>query len=86
MASITTAKNSVTLRWEDPDSGGSEIERYIIRRSQGFLGDDRVVCRISETQFINRGLEPGTKYTYKVIPVNVIGEADAAMSFDARTQ
>ena len=32
VSSITTTKNSVTLRWKDPDRGESEIERYVIRR------------------------------------------------------
>ena len=86
VTSITTTRNSVTLRWKDPDRGESEIERYIIRRYQGFFGDDRAVGRISETHFTNCGLEPDTKYIYRIIPSNMIGDADADVSFDARTQ
>ncbi len=87
VTSITTTSTSVTIHWKDPDEGNSEIDHYRILYSEGNWGGDKSLGTLAyEPTFTHSKLEPGTKYTYKIIPVNKIGQGDVVKSFDARTQ
>ena len=87
VTSITTTSTSVTIHWKDPDEGNSEIDHYRILYSEGNWGGDKSLGTLAyEPTFTHSELKPGTKYTYKIIPVNKIGQGDVVKSFDARTQ
>ena len=85
MISITTTRDSVTMRWEDPDEGSSEVDHYRILYSEGW-GGERSLATAYETEFTHTGLKPSTRYTYRLIPVNKIGEGGVQRPFEARTQ
>ena len=75
------------MHWKDPDEGSSEIDCYRILYSEGYWGGDRNLGRPAyDPTFTHDGLKPDTKYTYKIIPLNRIGQGDVKRTFDARTQ
>ena len=86
LSSITATRNSVTICWKDPDDGNSEISGYKIFYKTGFLGDEKLLVDTEKPEFTHTGLEPGTKYEYKIIPYNKMGEADVERTFEAWTQ
>ena len=87
VTSITTTSTSVTMHWKDPDEGSSEIDCYRILYSEGYWGGDRNLGRPAyDPTFTHDALKPDTKYTYKIIPLNRIGQGDVKRTFDARTQ
>ena len=86
LSSITATRTTVTSNWNDPDDGNSEITGYKVFYKTGFLGDEQFLVDTEKPEFTHTGLEPGTKYEYKIIPYNKIGEADVERSFEAWTQ
>ena len=86
LTAIEATMNSVTVRWEDPDLGNTEIESYRIRYGGGFLRGESDLMTVTETEFTHTDLERGKTYTYRIIPVNKVGEAASNRTFEARTQ
>ena len=86
LSSITATRNSVTICWEDPDDGNSEITGYTIFYSTGFIGEEKFFMNTEKPEFTHTELKPGTKYEYRIIPINMMGEADVQRTFEARTQ
>ena len=82
----TSTKNSITLHWEDPDGGESEITRYRIKEVRGFWEDDQYLTNVTEGKFTHTPLEPGKTYRYRIIPNNIMGDAEATETFEVRTQ
>ena len=86
LTAIEATMSSVTIRWEDPDLGNTEVESYRVRHGGGFLRGEKDLMTVNETEFIHTELEPGKTYTYRIIPVNKRGEAASNRTFEARTQ
>ena len=83
---VAADMNSVTICWEDPDDGNSEITGYTIFYSTGFIGEEKFFMNTEKPEFTHTELKPGTKYEYRIIPINMMGEADVQRTFEARTQ
>ena len=86
LSSVEATINSVSIKWEDPDLGSTEIEGYRICQGGGFLRGERDLATVVETEFTHIGLDRGKTYAYRVIPINKLGEASGNRSFEARTQ
>ena len=86
LSSIEATMSSVTIRWEDPDLGNTEIDSYRILQAGGFLRSDKDLATVNETEFTHDGLNQGKAYDYRIIPVNKLGEAADNRMFEARTQ
>lgn len=67
--------NSVKLSWKAPsEDGGSEILGYIVERREATRNAWYTVdSRVTETQFIVKGLKEGTEYHFKVTAENSFG-------------
>lgn len=64
--------NEVTLEWEEPRTGGEQITRYKIYRSDG--RDMEHLETTSRLTYTDSTLEAGRNYTYRVSAVNTVGE------------
>ena len=87
--SILQTKNTITLKWKDPDAGESEIAGYRIRYKQGFWGDEKLLTtfhtKVKDQTLTHKDLTPGKTYYYKIIPFNEMGEAQDNEEFKAAT-
>ena len=83
---VVADRNNVTMRWKDPDDGNSETVGYKIFYTTGFMGEAKFLMNIEKPEFTHTELKPGTKYEYKIVPFNLMGEADVQRTFKARTQ
>ena len=81
-------KNSVTISWKDPDDGNSEITGYKVWYNPGFWGNGEFLKTTQKLEFTHTGLEPRKIYRYKIIPQNMMGEAEDQRyyPFEASTQ
>ena len=86
LSSIEATMNSVTIRWEDPDLGNTEIESYRVMQGGGFMRSDKSLATVNETEFTHTGLRRKKTYDYRIIPMNKLGEAASNRMFEARTQ
>ena len=86
LSETNATRDTIILRWEDPDGGGTEICCYRVIGIHGFLEEDRVLCTVKETEFTHEGLEPGKEYRYRIVPINNVAEGDSSESFEVRTQ
>ena len=84
--SIKTTSNSISMDWDDPDGGETEITYYRIMFRDGFWGEGKALRVVDSPSFVHTGLEPGKAYYYKVIPVNNIGEGEDSEEFKAETR
>ncbi len=84
--SIKTTCNSISMEWDDPDGGDSEISHYRIMFRAGFWGDEKQLKVVNTPSLVQTGLDPGRSYYYKIIPVNKVGEAEDSEEFKAETQ
>lgn len=85
LQSITSTQKTITLNWKDPDNGESEITGYQIRYKQGSFGEEKLLTSIQEQTLTHEYLTPGKTCHYKIIPINVIGEALKNQDFKAET-
>ena len=83
---VVADRNNVTMRWKDPDDGNSETVGYKIFYTTGFMGEAKFLMNIEKPEFTHTELKPGTKYEYKIVPFNLMGEADVQRTFKARSQ
>ena len=86
LTQTTSTKDTITLKWEDPDGGESEIHSYKIISVTGLWEEDRVLGVVKQPEFTHRRLEPGKNYRYKIVPINVVAEGDSPKTFEVRTQ
>ena len=84
--SIKTTSNSLSMDWDDPDGGESEISHYRIIFRAGFWGEDTQLKVVATPSFVHSGLEPGKAYYYKIFSVNKVGEAEDSEEFKAETR
>ena len=82
----TTTKDTIILRWEDPDGGESEIRSYRIISVTAFWEDNKVLATVKEPEFTHQYLEPGRSYRYKIVPINSVAEGDSPETFEVGTQ
>ena len=89
LESITSTKNAITLKWQDPDAGESEIAGYRIRYKQGFWGEEKLLTtfhtKVKDQTLTHKDLTPGKTYHYKIIPFNEMGETQNNKEFKAET-
>lgn len=71
-AKKTDSLKAATVTWDAVTGADS----YTIYRKQG-KGKYAVCKNMKEVSFVNNGLKPGAKYTYKVIPVFVAANGDS---------
>ena len=86
LTQTTATKDTITLKWEDPDGGESEIHAYRIISVTGFWEEDRVLGTVKKPEFTHQHLEPGKTYRYKIVPINDVAEGDSPETFEVRTQ
>ena len=79
-------RDTIILRWEDPDGGESEIHSYRVIGIYRFLEEDRVLCTVKDTEFTHQGLEPRKEYRYRIVPINNVAEGDSPETFEVTTQ
>ena len=84
--SVIGDMNNIHMRWNDPDDGNSEVDGYKVFYTTGFLGEEKFLMTTESPAFTHNGLKPGIKYEYKIVPFNLMGEADVQKTFEARTQ
>ena len=83
------ADDHVDLDWEAPASdGGSAITGYRIEYSTD--GDDwddlEEDTETTSTRYRHRGVEPGTRYYYRVRAINAVGESEPSNEASATTE
>jgi hypothetical protein len=66
--------NGVTLSWQAPDNGGSDITGYRIYRGTASGSETFLATAGTKGVFVDTNVEPGTKYFYRVTAVNAVGE------------
>ena len=71
-ASIDAAKTAVTLQWEAPDNGGSDITGYNVYRIVG--GSPTLIATVSQTNYTDTKFDPNATNSYRVTAVNGMGE------------
>lgn len=79
------SRDSITMTWEDLDSGESEIAGYRIKYQQGFWGKEQLLTTVKEPTFTHKNLKPGKIYYYQIIPFNKMGPARHGRDFKAET-
>ena len=82
---ISVTPTSVTMDWEDPDGGASEITGYRVRYVEGSGGMFTALQFTRKPLFKHVGLKLGTTYRYQIISVNKMGEGKVERSFDVKT-
>jgi PKD repeat protein len=67
----------VTVKWSEPDHGGSPITAYNIyrRTDAGTYGAPLATVPAGTTSYQDNSADPNTSYFYKVTAVNAIGES-----------
>jgi PKD repeat protein len=71
-AAIDAAKTAVTLQWEAPDHGGSDVTGYNVYRVVG--GSPTLIATVSQTNYTDTAFDPNAANTYRVTAVNGMGE------------
>jgi hypothetical protein len=86
LVQTTATRDTIVLKWEDPDGGESEIGSYRIIDVTGFFAEDRVLGTVKEPEFTHHRLESGKTYRYKIVPINDVAEGDSPETLEVRTQ
>ncbi|MFO8052124.1 MAG: fibronectin type III domain-containing protein [Thermoplasmatota archaeon] len=70
-------EDAIEISWKEPSSnGGESIIHYVLERSVGDRGFERIGTVLSsERIFVDYSAEPGVEYTYRVVAVNIRGES-----------
>jgi len=78
--SATRNSSGVTLRWNTPDNGGSDITSYEILRGSSSGGETQIATAGGDKdQYIDTGVDPAvSEYDYEVVAVNAIGSGPAS--------
>ena len=86
LVQTTANRDTIVLKWEDPDSGESEIRSYRIIDVTGFLAEGRILSMVKSPEFTHHRLDSGKTYRYKIVPINDVAEGDSPETFEVRTQ
>ena len=86
LVQTTATRDTIVLKWEDPDGGESEIHSFRIIDVTGFFAEARVLGTVKEPEFTHHRLESGKTYRYKIVPINDVAEGDSPETFEVRTQ
>ena len=86
LTETTASKDTITLRWADPDGGESDVHSYRVIGVTGFWEGDRVLGMVTEPEFTHNRLEPGRTYRHRIVPINDVAEGDSPETFEVRTQ
>ena len=79
-----STQNSITLTWEPPANADAvPIDRYRVSQLIALRPDE--VFFVSELEFTDKGLTPGSEYRYRVHAIGVNGEAGAEIDLVAST-
>jgi hypothetical protein len=71
-AAIDAAKTAVTLQWDAPDNGGSDITGYNVYRVVG--GTPALIATVTQTNYTDTKFDPNATNSYRVTAVNGLGE------------
>ena len=72
-ASIDAAKTQVSLQWQTPDNGGSDITGYNVYRIAG-TGSPVLIGTVTQTNYTDTTFDPNATNKYRVTAVNGMGE------------
>ena len=72
-ASIDAAKTTVSLTWQPPDNGGSDVTAYKIYRIVGAAAPV-LIGTVTQTSFNDTSFDPNAANKYRVTAVNAMGE------------
>ena len=86
LVQTTATRDTIVLKWEDPDGGESEIRSYRIIDVTGFWAEGRVRGMVKNPEFTHYRLESGKTYRYKIVPINDVAEGGSPETFEVRTQ
>jgi hypothetical protein len=72
-AAIDAAKTQVSLQWQTPDNGGSDITGYNVYRIAG-AGSPVLLGTVTQTTYNDTTFDPTATNKYRVTAVNGVGE------------
>lgn len=72
-AAIDGANTQVSLQWQTPDNGGSDITGYNVYRIAG-AGSPVLIGTVTQTNFNDTSFDPNVTNKYRVTAVNAMGE------------
>jgi PKD domain/Fibronectin type III domain len=72
-ATIDAAKTQVSMQWQTPDNGGSDITGYKVYRIAG-AGSPVLIGTVTQTNFNDTSFDPNATNKYRVTAVNGMGE------------
>lgn len=72
-ATIDAAKTQVSLQWQTPDNGGSDITGYNVYRIAG-SGSPVLIGTVTQTNYNDTSFDPNATNKYRVTAVNGMGE------------
>lgn len=80
VTSTATTAHSVSLSWDAPTGAATVVGYRIERRtpSQADLVAIEYDTGSTATSYVDGSVEPGTRYIYRVLSLNVVGVASAA--------
>lgn len=74
---VSAGKEQLSLKWEKPSSGGSDITKYILSIKAGSSTTETLYeYEVDTLKATINNLVGGTKYTVKIKAVNAIGEGE----------
>ena len=71
---MNAAKTQVTLQWQTPDNGGSDITGYNVYRRIGSSGSFTLIATVPQTNYTDTTFDPNAANFYRVTTVNGAGE------------
>lgn len=72
-AAIDAAKTQVSLQWQTPDNGASDITGYKVYRIAG-AGSPVLIGTVTQTSYNDTTFDPNVTNKYRVTAVNGVGE------------
>src|SRR4051812_45036896 len=73
-AGVNSAKTQVSLQWQTPDNGGSDITGYNVYRRAGATGSFVLIATVPQTNYTDTTFDPSAMNFYRVTAVNGAGE------------
>jgi hypothetical protein len=73
-AAMNAAKTQVTLQWQTPDNGGSDITGYNVYRRIGASGSFTLIATVPQTNYTDTTFDPNAANLYRVTAINGAGE------------
>ncbi|WP_428326851.1 fibronectin type III domain-containing protein [Nitrosopumilus sp.] len=87
LSATAISPNQIDLSWDEPSDGGSPITGYQIERKKASDAWEIYIADTGNTNttYSDQGLEPDTRYRYKVSAINAIGMGTASTVKTATT-